>query len=228
MTTSLKELRRRPFPHLSGISAAGAILYYLEFTEHPPRHRPYPFRFRVSTRDYVWSTNSRSATSSCSSSNGGAKVQLRRCHRSHAHPLRAAALLKRWIAMPVKDTVQIRLDVVRTFRRDADLADTVREQVAGGRHGRIASRTPRRGDAPELVQLKNSLFAVELLKGGARIHGRRPIACSWRRRSTTMTDVRDPHRAGRYNPDPLNNQIRRAASRRRRWMDDLRRIAHGK
>ena len=38
--------------------------------------------------------------------------------------------LKRWIAMPVKDTVQIneRLDVVGHFVEDADLADTPLER----------------------------------------------------------------------------------------------------
>lgn len=47
-----------------------------------------------------------------------------------------------------QDTVQIneRLDVVGHFVEDADLADTVREQVAlVGDMERIASRTPRRG-----------------------------------------------------------------------------------
>ena len=77
-------------------------------------------------------------------------------------------LLKRWIAMPIKDPVKIgeRLDVVEKFVRDADLADVVREQVAlVGDMERIASRIAAARVTPrELVQLKNSLFAVELLK----------------------------------------------------------------
>ena len=59
-----------------------------------------------------------------------------------------------------------RLDVVERFVKDADLADTVREQVAlVGDMERIASRIAAARVTPrELVQLKNSLFAIELLK----------------------------------------------------------------
>ena len=68
----------------------------------------------------------------------------------------------------LKDPVKIgeRLDVVEKFVRDADLADVVREQVAlVGDMERIASRIAAARVTPrELVQLKNSLFAVELLK----------------------------------------------------------------
>ena len=143
-------------------------------------------------------------------------------------------LLKRWIAMPVKDTVQIneRLDVVGHFIEDADLADTVREQVAlVGDMERIASRIAAARVTPrELVQLKNSLFAVELLKAALestdddRLHA---LAAQ----IDLMTGVRDRIAREIY-PDPLNNQIQKGgviADGVDPELDDLRRIAlHGK
>ena len=67
-------------------------------------------------------------------------------------------LLKRWIAMPIKDPVRIneRLDVVERFIKDADLADVIREQVAlVGDLERIAGRIAAQRVTPrELVQLK--------------------------------------------------------------------------
>ena len=90
-------------------------------------------------------------------------------------------LLKRWIAMPVKDPVQInkRLDVVGHFIEDADLADTVREQVAlVGDMERIASRIAAARVTPrELVQRSNC--------SRRRSNPRTTTVCMrWRRRST--------------------------------------------
>ena len=92
---------------------------------------------------------------------------------------------------------------------DADLADTVREQVAlVGDMERIASRIAAARVTPrELVQLKNSLFAVELLKAALestdddRLHA---LAAQ----IDLMTGVRDRIAREIY-PDPLNNQIQK-------------------
>ncbi len=122
-------------------------------------------------------------------------------------------LLKRWIAMPIKDPVRIneRLDVVGHFIEDADLADTVREQVAlVGDMERIASRIAAARVTPrELVQLKNSLFAVELLKAALestdddRLHA---LAAQ----IDLMTDVRN-RIARRYTPIRSTTRSRRGA-----------------
>ena len=125
-----------------------------------------------------------------------------------------------------------RLDVVGHFVEDADLADTVREQVAlVGDMERIASRIAAARVTPrELVQLKNSLFAVELLKAALestdddRLHA---LAAQ----IDLMTGVRDRIAREIY-PDPLNNQIQKGgviADGVDPELDDLRRIAlHGK
>ena len=230
-TTSLKGFGVDHFT--SGISAAGAILYYSNSPSTATS--PISVRFRVSTRTTTCgSTNSRSATSSCSRRTGGARSAASPMSSTARSPPMGGRLLKRWIAMPVKDTVQIneRLDVVGHFIEDADLADTVREQVAlVGDMERIASRIAAARVTPrELVQLKNSLFAVELLKAALestdddRLHA---LAAQ----IDLMTGVRDRIAREIY-PDPLNNQIQKGgviADGVDPELDDLRRIAlHGK
>ena len=230
-TTSLKGFGVDHFT--SGISAAGAILYYLEFTEHRDIAHIRSIS-RIDQDDYVWVDKFTIRNLELFSSNGGReKCSFADVIDRTLTPM-GGRLLKRWIAMPVKDTVQIneRLDVVGHFVEDADLADTVREQVAlVGDMERIASRIAAARVTPrELVQLKNSLFAVELLKAALestdddRLHA---LAAQ----IDLMTDVRDRIAREIY-PDPLNNQIQKGgviADGVDPELDDLRRIAlHGK
>ena len=151
----------------SGLSAAGAILYYLEFTEHRDIAHITSIS-RIDQEDYVWVDKFTIRNLELFSSNGAReKCSFADVIDRTLTPM-GGRLLKRWIAMPIKDPVKIgeRLDVVEKFVRDADLADVVREQVAlVGDMERIASRIAAARVTPrELVQLKNSLFAVELLK----------------------------------------------------------------
>ena len=151
----------------SGLSAAGAILYYLEFTEHRDIAHITSIS-RIDQEDYVWVDKFTIRNLELFSSNGAReKCSFADVIDRTLTPM-GGRLLKRWIAMPIKDPVKIgeRLDVVDKFVRDADLADVVREQVAlVGDMERIASRIAAARVTPrELVQLKNSLFAVELLK----------------------------------------------------------------
>ena len=230
-TTSLKGFGVDHFT--SGISAAGAILYYLEFTEHRDIAHIRSIS-RIDQDDYVWVDKFTIRNLELFSSNGGReKCSFADVIDRTLTPM-GGRLLKRWIAMPVKDTVQIneRLDVVGHFIEDADLADTVREQVAlVGDMERIASRIAAARVTPrELVQLKNSLFAVELLKAALestdddRLHA---LAAQ----IDLMTGVRDRIAREIY-PDPLNNQIQKGgviADGVNPELDDLRRIAlHGK
>ena len=232
-TTSLKGFGVDHFT--SGISAAGAILYYLEFTEHRDIAHIRSIS-RIDQDDYVWVDKFTIRNLELFSSNGGReKCSFADVIDRTLTPMGGrAAQGPRWIAMPVKDSVQInkRLDVVERFFKDADLADAVREQVAlVGDMERIASRIAAARVTPrELVQLKNSLFAVELLKAALestdddRLHA---LAAQ----IDLMTDVRDRIAREIY-PDPLNNQIQKGgviADGVDPELDDLRRIAlHGK
>ena len=220
--------------HISaGISAAGAILYYLEFTEHKEIGHIASIS-RIDQDDYVWidkftirnlelfTTNSSRDRSSF------ANVMDRTLT-----PM-VGRLLKRWIAMPIRDIGRInrRLDVVQRFVEDSDLAEAVGEQVSLiGDLERIASRIAAARVTPrELVQLKNSLAAIELLKAilestdDGNLH-----------RLAAEIDVLAQMRLKlerEIYPDPANNQIQKGgviADGVNPELDDLRRIAlHGK
>ena len=220
--------------HISaGISAAGAILYYLEFTEHKEIGHIASIS-RIDQDDYVWidkftirnlelfTTNSSRDRSSF------ANVMDRTLT-----PM-GGRLLKRWIAMPIRDIGRInrRLDVVQRFVEDSDLAEAVDEQVSLiGDLERIASRIAAARVTPrELVQLKNSLAAIELLKAilestdDGNLH-----------RLAAEIDVLAQMRLKlerEIYPDPANNQIQKGgviADGVNPELDDLRRIAlHGK
>ena len=143
-------------------------------------------------------------------------------------------LLKRWIAMPIKDPAKIneRLDVVERFTKEADLADAVREQVAMvGDLERIASRiaaqrhAARTGAAQKIRSRRSETLKAALEStDDDRLHalaaGIDPLA---RVRERIAREI--------Y-PDPQNNQIQKGgviADGVDPELDDLRRIAlHGK
>lgn len=216
----------------SGISAAGAILYYLEFTEHRQTGHITSIA-RLDQNDYVWVDKFSIRNLELFSSNGGGRGGFAEVIDRTLTPM-GGRLLKRWIAMPLLDPERInkRLDVVELLVGDADLAESVREQIEQvGDLERIGSRiavarvTPR-----EFVQLKNSLSAVETLKAmmestdNDRLH---ELAVQ----IDPLVEVRDRIAREIY-PDPQNNQIQKGgviADGVDAELDDLRRIAlHGK
>ena len=220
--------------HISaGISAAGAILYYLEFTEHKEIGHIASIS-RIDQDDYVWIDKFTIRNLELFTTNGS------RDRSSFANVMdrtltpMGGRLLKRWIAMPIRDIGRInrRLDVVQRFVEDSDLAEAVGEQVSLiGDLERIASRIAAARVTPrELVQLKNSLAAIELLKAilestdDGNLH-----------RLAAEIDVLAQMRLKlerEIYPDPASNQIQKGgviADGVNPELDDLRRIAlHGK
>ena len=220
--------------HISaGISAAGAILYYLEFTEHKEIGHIASIS-RIDQDDYVWIDKFTIRNLELFTTNGS------RDRSSFANVMdrtltpMGGRLLKRLIAMPIRDIGRInrRLDVVQRFVEDSDLAEAVGEQVSLiGDLERIASRIAAARVTPrELVQLKNSLAAIELLKAilestdDGNLH-----------RLAAEIDVLAQMRLKlerEIYPDPANNQIQKGgviADGVNPELDDLRRIAlHGK
>ncbi len=151
----------------SGVSAAGAILYYLDFTEHKNVGHITGIS-RIDEDNYVWIDRFTIRNLELFSSNS-----LReRCGFADVidrtlTPM-GGRLLKQWIALPIRDTERLnrRLDVVERFRND----DGLREE-AGGILERIAdlerlsSRIAAQRISPrEMVQLKLSLGAVADLR----------------------------------------------------------------
>ena len=203
----------------SGISAAGAILYYLEFTEHRETGHITSIA-RIDQDDYVWIDKFTIRNLELFSSNGAReKCSFADVIDRTLTPM-GGRLLKRWIAMPIKDPARI----------NERLA--VREQVSMvGDLERIASRIAAQRVTPrELVQLKNSLSAIETLKAAIESTDCRQLH-TLAEGIDPMTEVRDRIAREIY-PDPQNNQIQKGgviADGVNPELDDLRRIAlHGK
>lgn len=210
-----------------------AILYYLEFTEHKNTAHISSIS-RIDQEDYVWVDKFTIRNLELFSSNGSReKCAFADVVDRTLTPM-GGRLLKRWIALPIKeiDRINERLDVVQRFYDEPDLAESVAEQISQvGDLERIASRIAAARVTPrEIVQLKNSLSAIELLKAllestdDERLH-------ALAGQIDLLAEVRERIAREVY-PDPQNNQIQRGgiiADGVDAELDDLRRIAlHGK
>ena len=217
----------------SGISAAGAILHYLEMTEHRSLDHLRSIS-RLDSEDAVWIDKFTIANLELFTSNGGRNRTSFCSVIDRTLTPMGGRLLKRWVAMPLRDVAQIeaRQQVVEAFVKDADLSEGISEQVAlVGDLERIASRIAAARVTPrELVQLKHSLTALELLKAildssdNAELHRLADLI-------DPLQEVRDRLATDLY-PDPTTNQIQKGgviADGVDPELDDLRRIAlHGK
>ena len=218
----------------TAISAAGAILHYLEFTEHKNIGHITSIA-RIDQNDYVWIDKFTIRNLELFSTDGaaGRKNGFADVIDRTLTPM-GGRLLKRWVAMPIKEPARIneRLDIVELRTREGEFAEALRGQLeAVGDLERIGSRIAAARITPrELVQLKNSLSAVETLKvllqstDADRLH-------QLAERIDPLTEVRDRLAHDIY-PDPQNNQIQKGgviADGVDAELDDQRRIAlHGK
>ncbi len=217
----------------SGISAAGAILHYLEITEHRDIKHIASIS-RIDRDESVWIDKFTIRNLELFSSNsqrdrsGFADVIDRTLS-----PM-GGRMLKRWIAMPLLDLDRIaaRLDIVEHFVGNAEAAETMREQVAlVGDLERISSRIAAQRALPrELVQLKNALAAIAVLREKLQHSGNARLE-QLAERIDPLEEVREKIASHIY-PDPQNNQINKGgviADGVDIELDDLRRIAlHGK
>ncbi len=217
----------------SGISAAGAILYYLDFTEHHDISHIKSIS-RIDQDDYVWVDKFTIRNLELFSSNDSRQKSSFADVIDRTLTPMGGRLLKRWVAMPIRDPKRIneRLDVVEYFMKDMDFADAVRDEVSTiGDLERIASRIAAQRVTPrELVQLKNSLNSVETLKAALDSTDNEQFLFM-SRGIDPLTAVRD-RLAREIYPDPHNNQIQKGgiiADGVDAELDDLRRLAlHGK
>lgn len=152
----------------SAISAAGAILYYLDFTEHNNIKHICGIS-RIDEDKYVWIDKFSIRNLELFASNslrvpGGFAQTIDRT----LSPM-GGRLLCRWIAMPLKSRERIneRHNIVTEILKNNDLAEQLEQQVSlVGDMERIASRIATQRISPrEFVQLKNGLCAVsEIIK----------------------------------------------------------------
>ncbi len=217
----------------AGISAAGSILYYLEFTEHRQTAHISSIQ-RIDRNDAVWIDRFTIRNLELFSSNS----QAAKCSFTDTIDRTLTAMggrqLKRWVAMPLMDIAKIRMrqDIVERFTKDADFAEAMREQIAlVGDLERIAARIAAERVTPrELVQLKHSLGAIEII--AALMNSTDDEALN--RIASTIDPLEEVRRRleTEIYPDPETNQIQRGgiiAAGVSAELDDLRRIAtHGK
>ena len=212
-----------------GISAAGAILYYLEFTEHRNIGHIASIS-RIDRNDFVWIDKFTIRNLELFSSNGdSAKSSFANVIDRTQTPM-GGRMLRRWVAMPIKDIDRLRKrqDVVEYLVDNCDFKDTLAECITGiGDIERIASRiaslrvTPR-----ELVQLKNSLASLETMKALFESTDNE-VMHNLASHIDTLAQVRTRIEKEIY-PDPANNQIQKGgiiADGVSAELDDLRRIA---
>ena len=217
----------------SGLGAAGAILHYLEMTEHRQIGHIRSIA-RLDRDETVWIDKFTIANLELFASNGGrSRTSFAEVIDRTQTPM-GGRLLKRWIAMPLRDVRRIerRQQVVEALAADEELLEALRDRIAEmGDLERIAARIAAARVLPrELVQLKASLEALEGLAtllastDRAELH---ELAAGL----DPLTEMHDRIARDIY-PDPETNQIQKGgviADGVDPELDDLRRIAlHGK
>ena len=230
-TTNLKGFGIEDFT--DGVAAAGAVLYYLEFTEHHDIAHISSIS-RIDRDDYVWIDRFTLRNLELFSSNGvNRKGSFADVVDRTLSPM-GGRLLKRWIAMPIMDVGRInnRLDTVEYFVREREFAEAAAEAIAlVGDIERITSRIASLRVLPrEFIQLKNSLAAIETLKALLESTDS-GVMHEVAGRIDTLSELRRELERTLY-PDPATNQIQKGgiiADGVDAELDDLRRIAtHGK
>lgn len=164
-TTSLKGFGIESMT--DAVIAAGAILYYLEFTEHHNTKHITSIS-RLDEDRYVWIDKfSIRNLELFSSNNPSTNCSLAQTLDHTASPM-GGRMLRRWIALPIKDieTINERLNIVEKFVENSNLRTECAQTIGVvGDIERITSRisvgrvTPR-----EVVQLKNALYATEKIQ----------------------------------------------------------------
>ncbi len=230
-TRSLKGFGVESMPH--AISAAGAILAYLEFTEHKQIAHINSIS-RIDEEKHVWidrftirNLELFANTNGDRERVGFANVIDRTCS-----PM-GSRMLKRWVAMPIRDIEKInrRLDVVSTLSMDRDLAASLEENITLiGDIERISARVAAQRVTPrELVQLKLSLRALHKLKETLQ-NSDNKVMKSEAEAIDPLQEIHD-RLAREIFPDAQNNLAKGdvIADGVNAELDDLRRIAlHGK
>lgn len=216
-----------------GVSAAGAILHYLEYTEHRDTSHVASIS-RIDREEYVWVDKFSIRNLELFSSNSGRERSGFVDVIDRTQSPMGGRMLKRWVAMPLLSVERInrRLDVVEYFVKNSDEADDMRDQMASmGDLERIGSRIAARRVLPrEIVQLSNALTAITELQKQLVDSGNAQLA-QLAEAIDPMAEVRERIATQVY-PDPQNNNIMKGgviADGVDMELDDLRRVAlHGK
>ena len=149
-----------------GIISSGAILHYLDFTQHSQIQHISALS-RIEEDRYVWLDRFTVRNLELFHTlNEGAKTLVQVIDKTIS-PM-GSRLLKRWVALPLKDIQRIndRLEVVQEFSDNADLKLSIEEQLhhIGDLERIISKAAVGRVNPREVVQLKVALCAIEPIK----------------------------------------------------------------
>ncbi len=156
-----------------GIIASGSILHYLGETQHHKLQHISSIS-RIAEDDYVWMDKFTIRNLELYNSTNHNAVTLLNVIDKTISPM-GARLLKRWLALPLKNAEKIkqRHDVVKFFNEDETVLTAIQNHIKQiGDLERLISKTATGKVNPrEVIQLKNSLEAIVPIKALA-------IACS--------------------------------------------------
>ncbi len=149
-----------------GIIAAGAILQYLDITQHH-KIKHISALSRINEENYVWLDRFTMRNLELFQSiNEGAKTLFNVIDKT-VSPM-GSRLMKRWIALPLKDIKLIneRLDIVEYFLKNPETKEEIEEQIGqiGDLERLISKVAAGRINPREIVQLKNALTAIIPIK----------------------------------------------------------------
>lgn len=212
----------------SGLIAAGAILQYLEITQHT--HISHITRLlRIDADRYVRLDNFTIRNLELTDAMGEGGSSLLNVIDRTVSPM-GARQLRRWIIFPLREENKIneRLDVVEYCFRDTEFRDCLDEQMQRiGDIERIASKiSTGRVNPRELIQLKTALNALQPIKEALDTADSKMINRVGERLDTLqgLHDIIERH----IMPDPpmlvnKGNVIREGVNNE---LDELRRIAY--
>ena len=149
-----------------GVIAAGAIMHYLSETQHQKINHISSIK-RIPKEDYVWMDRFTTRNLELFNSNNLNAVTLIDVIDKTISPM-GGRLLKRWLALPLKDLKEInsRQEVVEFFIQDLNSLNQIQHHIKLiGDIERLISKVATFKISPrEVIQLKNSLEAIIPIK----------------------------------------------------------------
>lgn len=149
-----------------GVVASGAILYYLDLTQHTQIGH-ITHLSRIEEDRYVWLDRFTIRNLELYGTMHEDGKTLADIIDKTITPM-GARLLKRWIAFPLKDVKPIteRLDMVDSFFRDLEMKEILTQQFStiGDLERLISKVAVGRVSPREIMQLKNALYAITPIK----------------------------------------------------------------
>ena len=211
-----------------GIIAAGAILHYLDLTQHQQIQHITSLS-RIQEDKYVWLDRFTVRNLELFSAiNEGAKTLVQVLDKTIS-PM-GSRLLKRWIALPLKDidAIHERLSVVAYFVAHPDEKEKLEELIrqVGDIERLISKVAVGRINPREVAQLKIALMAVEPVKAGLEASGH-PVLTRFAEQLDPCYPIRDRIDREISNDPPMlvnrGNVIRGGVSDE---LDELRKLAY--